>query len=123
MKSVADLPDKILEEPRLWRFSAIVMAHLSPDTVFQWMNPVPVYGDGKLVGHASLYSNKHKLLGDFVVEYQLPERLEVEIGNRVWTLPTVNIYLGIPKLVIIKGIELRTDCIDPDQEHIGEGIL
>ena len=124
-----DIPDKILEEVRFWRFKSVVLSILDPVISYSWSNPLPVYSGNKIVGHANLYVENGKLLADHVVEYATPERLEVEVGNRVWTLPNVEVYpatLTSPNAftaIRIKRIELRTDCIDPDHNHIGEGVL
>jgi hypothetical protein len=72
------IPDRIITEAdvRLWRFSATVIAP-DPNTVF--FNPTPVYSGTRLVGSANvLPAPQGTFEGSFVLDYNIPERLDFD---------------------------------------------
>ncbi|MGH7703151.1 MAG: hypothetical protein ACREMO_08650 [Gemmatimonadales bacterium] len=148
-----DIPDRIIgDDVRLWRFRAEVLRVTEPG-LYRYRNPVPVTAAGKLVGFAAIFGNVCGAFGgplvkdfraDVAIDYHLPERLDVEAGRRLWTLPQVRIYPGCPpaaqgtesweiglhasdggddRTVEIVALQLRDDCSDDEQAAIGEALL
>lgn len=143
-----DIPDRIIgDDVKLWRFRADVLRRFEPDALYLYRNPVPVVAGQQLVGFAAIgaeehYSRNpppHRIWADAAVEYELPERLDVETGRRLFLLPRVRIsaladnprtpdqqaFRGsqeaeIDRTFEIVALEIRDDCSDPLQSAINE---
>jgi hypothetical protein len=122
-----DIPDRVIEEEYVWTFDAIVLSEFDPGIQYQWMNPVQLFASGKLVGVGNLRSGPKGLVAQCIADYAIPERLDVEAGNKVYVLPRVEVFpvtLGsrLPYTVIdIQGLELSHQCTDPEVEPITLG--
>ena len=143
-----DIPDRIIgDEVKLWRFRADVLRTFEPDALYLYRNPVPVVVGTQLVGFAAIGFEEHwsrnppphRVWADAAVEYELPERLDVETGKRVFQQPRVQIsaitdnprtsdqqaFRGsregeIERTFEVIALEIRDDCSDPLQTAINE---
>lgn len=128
-------------EDKLWRFNSYIIFNRTPTlelTDFRFTNPVPVKYDGKVVGFACLHDEKIAAggvyWGEFAIDYALPVRLDVENGEKYFTLPhaTLREWVQIaragstdaaklmPMIGDIDYIEIRKDCDDKQMPAIGE---
>lgn len=114
-----------MSEIKLWRFRSQVLPQTDPNIVYVWKNPVPILVGPKMVGAASIDELLDCLYADCIADYSLPERLEVEAGHRIWTLPNVvvtpaSLYSELPHTVIeVTSLSLRNDCYASEHEPIG----
>jgi|SRR5882757_4146213 len=113
----------------LWRFKSMILPYLDKQIKYFWQNPIEVLSDKSLIGFASLYISGDMLLADIAVLKALRERLDVEIGEKLYTLPNVTVTPASlispnPHTVIqINSISLQYDCNDPNHEPIGGFLL
>lgn len=124
-----DVPTRIIEEERLWRFKAMVLPRAYQSVKYQFQNPIPITSAGRLVGCAVLYIDSGNIMGDCVVDYSIPERLDCEAGIPTYALPRCTIqstsfkgWNGSPpsgSVIIITALELRHDCTESAHEPIG----
>lgn len=138
--SDALFPDRYIDDDvKLWRFQSVVLHRLEGETEYRVRNPIPVTAGGKLVGFASIFCEYGRLIADVAVDYGLPERLDVENGKKLYTLPRVEIY-GIAdapekeraegsfyvwgtnpdRMVQLVALQIREDCTDVNQPAISE---
>lgn len=94
-----DIPDRIIDDStKLWRFRAQIIyaydiARAGVARGYRVMNPVPVYADSKLVGFGLVAAGWGTVYADVVVDPAIPQRLDVEVGTKLWyLLPKVTVY-------------------------------
>jgi hypothetical protein len=121
---VMDIPDRIIEDVRLWRFTATVLPEVDSNIEYQWQNPLQIYAGDVLVGCGSLYLQDGQFLADCAVDYALAERLDVQTGTEVWCLPRVDVLLATlttphqhTKINFIR-LELQKECTDGTHQPI-----
>lgn len=90
---MSDIPDQIyrLEETRLWRPRAVVvdLSNENRVTDFRWETPIPVFSGNRCVGSATLERSGTQVVASLCLDYNIPERLDVENQTPVWALPNV----------------------------------
>ena len=79
-------------DPKLWRFTSMVLPEVDPNIDYRWLSPIPVKSDNKCVGSANLFVQDGQLFAECFVDYAIPERLDVQADTKVWTLPNVTWY-------------------------------
>lgn len=76
----------------MWRFESMVLPYLDPNIKYFWFTPIIVESISGVVGSCRLFVLGEQLWGEFVLDKSIPERLEVEIGESVWTQPVVEVF-------------------------------
>jgi hypothetical protein len=73
------------EDIRIHRVKALIFKAV-PGVEYRWQNPVPVYSGGRLVGAAVLENHVGDLYANVMVDYETPERMDIETRN-IWAIP------------------------------------
>lgn len=73
------------EGVRIYRVKALIFK-ATPGVEPRWENPVPVYSGSKLVGAAVLDVQAGDLYANLMLDYETPERMDIETRN-VWAIP------------------------------------
>lgn len=117
-----DIPDRIIEDVRLWRFRAQVMSKWDPNNCsgrdgndpreFRVLNPVPVYADGRMVGYGAVTFQYGTVYADVAIDPAIPQRLDVETGIKQYLLPKVTVFA--PKMAPPRP---KRDLYAPWQVH------
>jgi hypothetical protein len=78
-------------EPILWEIKAKVLELSKDEQLIDWRfaNPIPVLSSGKVVGYAALNKDGADIYADVFIDYNIPERLDVEAGTKVWAVPHI----------------------------------
>lgn len=120
-----DIPDRIVDQVRLWRFKAVVLV-LTPGQEFRFNAPLFVFrpGENKPLGCGVLYLAGNLLQVDAMLDYSLPERLEVETGRKHWIFPHVMHDLRDTKPPTITHLLISpAETSDPQHYPIGTALL
>lgn len=119
-----DLPDRIIDQARLWRFKAVVFPELKEEYWFQ--SPVFVHREGQVgaLGCGVLYVSGNALHAEIALDYAIPERLDVQTGKKYWIYPHVKFDLEEPGPPAIHYLVLSSSPpVDPRHEPIGTALL
>lgn len=136
--------DKVVleEEVKLFRANVILLPLWSSfydwsEAKLEWPSPVPVTDDSCFrIGSADVYSDGRFIRAKVVIDYQCPERFNIQTGQDIYAHPMCVIDVDEAGLLDplspckvtgfrLKSIKLRTDkpaCrfIDPLTEDLGE---
>lgn len=84
-------PQAPLEEQKIFNFNCELMylddvnqtlLKKRKNATFTAQNPVSVYSDGKLIGAANVFVQNKVLVAIVSIDYNLPERLDIETGAK-----------------------------------------
>lgn len=100
------IPERIIvaEDVKLWRFTGRVDA-VFRDESWSWPDVVPVFSGEEQIGAASVIPQGENLMASVTATYDLPERLDFEMGE-VFTLIPQKSYLDEPGRIHLKALKL-----------------
>lgn len=87
----------LADEIKLFRLRGELFDMGSPfhdwsETKMQTAYPVPVRNDEyEIIGSAAVYADGTSLVADIVIDYQCPERLDIQTGRKLYAYPCCDI--------------------------------